>query len=32
MNYIIFYRVTGDEIEILRVLSSYRNLQDVFSQ
>lgn len=32
MNYIIFYRVTDDDIEILRVVSGYRNLQDVFSE
>lgn len=32
MNYIIFYRVIGDDVEILRVVSGYRNLQDVFSE
>jgi toxin ParE1/3/4 len=32
MNYIIFYRVVGDDIEILRVVSGYRNLQDVLSE
>jgi toxin ParE1/3/4 len=32
MGYIIFYRVADDNIKILRVVSGYRNLQDVFSQ
>lgn len=32
MSYIIFYRVIGDDIEILRVVSGYRNLQDVFPE
>ena len=31
MNHIIFYRVMNDDVEILRVVSGYRNLQDVFS-
>ncbi|MGK7927151.1 MAG: type II toxin-antitoxin system RelE/ParE family toxin [Spirulina sp.] len=30
MNYIIFYRLLEDGIEILRVISGYRNLRDVF--
>lgn len=30
MNYIIFYRVLGEDIEILRVISGYRNLQGIF--
>ncbi|NJL67225.1 MAG: type II toxin-antitoxin system RelE/ParE family toxin [Microcoleus sp. SM1_3_4] len=30
MGYIIFYQIVGDGIEILRVVSGYRNLQDVF--
>ena len=32
MNYIIFYRVIGDDVEILRVVNGYRNLQDVFPE
>ncbi len=32
MNYIIFYRVVGDDIEILRVVSGYRDLQGIFSE
>lgn len=32
MGYIIFYRVLDDKIEILRVVSGYRNLQDVFPE
>jgi toxin ParE1/3/4 len=32
MGYIIFCRVVNDNIEILRVVSGYRNLQDVFSE
>lgn len=32
MDYIIFYQVTGGGIEILRVVSGYRNFQDVFNQ
>ncbi len=31
MGYIIFYEMVGDGIEILRVISGYRNLQDVFN-
>jgi toxin ParE1/3/4 len=31
MGYIIFYQIIGDGIEILRVISAYRNLQDVFN-
>jgi toxin ParE1/3/4 len=30
MDYIIFYQVVGDRIEILRVVNGYRNLEDVF--
>ena len=30
MGYIIFYQIVGDSIEILRVISGYRNLQEVF--
>ena len=30
MNYIVFYRVSENDVEILRVVSGYRNLQDVF--
>jgi len=32
MGYIIFYRVVEDNVEILRVVSGYRNLQDVFPE
>lgn len=32
MGYVIFYRVLDDSIEILRVVSGYRNLQDIFSE
>jgi toxin ParE1/3/4 len=32
MGYIIFYRVVDDNIEILRIVSGYRNLQNVFSE
>ncbi|GAB4302529.1 MAG: type II toxin-antitoxin system RelE/ParE family toxin [Oscillatoriaceae cyanobacterium] len=30
MGYIVFYQVVEDDIEILRVVSGYRNLQDIF--
>jgi plasmid stabilization system protein ParE len=30
MDYIIFYQVVGDRIEILRVVNGYRDLEDVF--
>lgn len=32
MGYIIFYRVIGNDVEILRVISGYRNLQNVFPE
>jgi toxin ParE1/3/4 len=32
MDYIIFYQVVSDGIEILRVISGYRNLQAVFNK
>ncbi len=32
MNYIVFYQVSEDSIEILRVLSGYRDFRDVFSE
>ncbi|MBE9123735.1 type II toxin-antitoxin system RelE/ParE family toxin [Tychonema sp. LEGE 07199] len=32
MDYIIFYQIVGEGIEILRVISGYRNLQTVFNQ
>lgn len=32
MDYIIFYEIVGEGIEILRVISGYRNLQTVFNQ
>ncbi|MGM3307465.1 type II toxin-antitoxin system RelE/ParE family toxin [Anabaena sp. WFMT] len=30
MDYIVFYQVLEDNVEILRVVSGYRNLQSVF--
>lgn len=30
MGYIIFYRIIEDGIEIVRIISGYRNLEDVF--
>ena len=30
MGYIIFYQIVDDGIESLRVISGYRNLEDVF--
>ncbi len=30
MDYIVFYQVVEDNIEILRVVSGYRNFRDVF--
>ncbi|OCQ90721.1 plasmid stabilization protein [Oscillatoriales cyanobacterium USR001] len=30
MGYIVFYQVVEDDIEILRVVSGYRNLQGIF--
>jgi toxin ParE1/3/4 len=30
-NYIILYRVNGEEIEIVRVVSGYRDLESLFS-
>ena len=30
-SYIIFYQVTKDEIEIVRIVSGYRNLDSLFS-
>jgi len=32
MHYIIFYRVINDDIELLRVISGYRNLQEILSE
>ena len=32
MGYIIFYQVIEDGIEILRVISGYRNLSDLFQE
>ncbi|WP_448600530.1 type II toxin-antitoxin system RelE/ParE family toxin [Thermoleptolyngbya sp.] len=32
MRYVIFYRVINDNIEILRVISGYRNLQEILSE
>jgi len=31
MGYIVFYRVSDTDIEILRVVSGYRDLKNVFS-
>ena len=30
MDYIVFYQVVENNIEILRVVSGYRNFRDVF--
>lgn len=30
MDYIIFYQIREENIEILRVISGYRDLQDAF--
>lgn len=32
VNHIIFYRVLEERIEILRVISGHRNLQDIFAE
>ena len=32
MGYIVFYQVTDDRIEIIRVISGYRSLKDIFSE
>ncbi|MEM8639998.1 MAG: type II toxin-antitoxin system RelE/ParE family toxin [Cyanobacteria bacterium P01_G01_bin.54] len=32
MNHIIFYRVSEQQIEILRVVSGFQDLQQIFSQ
>jgi toxin ParE1/3/4 len=32
MDYIIFYQVINDDVEILRVVSGYRNLQNLFEE
>jgi toxin ParE1/3/4 len=32
MDYIIFYSVSDDAIDILRVVSAYRNLQNTFGE
>jgi hypothetical protein len=29
MDYIIFYSVSNDAVDILRIVSGYRNLQDI---
>ncbi|HLP91417.1 MAG TPA: type II toxin-antitoxin system RelE/ParE family toxin [Nostocaceae cyanobacterium] len=31
MNYIIFYQVVEDNVEILRVVSGYRDLRSIFT-
>jgi toxin ParE1/3/4 len=32
MGYIVFYSVSDSDVKILRVVSGYRNFQDVFSE
>lgn len=32
MDYIIFYRVVDNDVEILRVVSGYQDLQEVFQE
>ena len=32
LDYIIFYQIVEDDIEILRVVSGYRDLQGIFSE
>ncbi|MEO0378066.1 MAG: type II toxin-antitoxin system RelE/ParE family toxin, partial [Cyanobacteria bacterium P01_A01_bin.17] len=32
MGYIIFYQIVGDGIEILRVVSGYRDLEQIFGE
>ncbi|MEL7072243.1 MAG: type II toxin-antitoxin system RelE/ParE family toxin [Cyanobacteria bacterium J06581_3] len=32
MDYIVFYSVSDDAIDILRIVSGYRNLQGIFSK
>ncbi|MBD2576764.1 type II toxin-antitoxin system RelE/ParE family toxin [Oscillatoria sp. FACHB-1406] len=32
MNYIIFYQIFDDRIEILRVISGYRDLEEIFNR
>jgi toxin ParE1/3/4 len=32
MGYIIFYLVNDDSIEIIRVISGYQNLENIFSE
>ncbi|MBE9064141.1 type II toxin-antitoxin system RelE/ParE family toxin [cf. Phormidesmis sp. LEGE 11477] len=32
MSYIVFYSVSENDVSILRVVSGYRDLQDVFSE
>ena len=32
MDYIVFYSVSDDSIDILRIVSGYRNLQGIFSK
>lgn len=32
MGYIVFYSVSDNEVNILRVVSGYRDLQDIFSE
>ena len=31
MDYIVFYQVVEDNVEILRVVSGYRDLKDIFA-
>jgi toxin ParE1/3/4 len=32
MGHVVFYQVSDDSIEIVRVVSGYRNLEDMFSK
>ncbi len=32
MDYIVFYHLIGEDVEILRVLSGYRDLPSIFSE
>lgn len=32
MGYLLFYLVNDDSAEIIRVISGYRNLEDIFSE
>ncbi len=32
MGYVVFYQVSDDSIKIVRVVSGYRNLENIFSE